>query len=554
MCAVIVVKLFHFLPPGKSADDGRDPRNTQKVHKPTRQREKVCEEKMPKARAKTSVRKSSQRSKSRKAPRRNASAGNRVKVVIEEKDHPVLLPAPLMHSKIVDSVRQDGLSIQDAGQNVLGLHSVLTSAHDKFQLAVLRSLFEPTRPYPIPGIRKAGMFGPDTTETYSSGVVELNDFITKRAEARGTTIHYTNPIEESVIMGRYARFNGRCVTTYTFNTNSNGEGEYWIFHDPTELDYPIVALDMTTNPSPNYTKLVVAARTQWTSNPYPLARSYSSELGDHAVENQDNASLYFTGSAVLAVSTLNKTSYMSTAYQVRTGDNVIDRMYDQVDFYNGTSAADNAGWTDTTTEGMGAISMYNGESWRVGTAFINTVSDPDDIKFWASHLLNRCWVMGAPFVRVVVRTNNAGTPASSTVQFSVALNVWTCTAPIDVKVAGGMPLETVPFPSPTWLRAVKTRGAVATDSRMDKAFQAAARKAASRIPEGILGTTPFERMLAAKPAKVIEHAMKTETSEKSAGNSNGFLSFLDKVANMVPSIISGIDKLGTIGSVALSLI
>lgn len=478
-----------------------------------------------------------------------------VNVTIEQKPDKALIPVPhpSVPRPMAHTLRDDGLERKKADTRALMMESLLTSSYDRFLMAVLHNLFEPSRPYPLPGIRRSGLPGPNMSEAYMDGcATSATDGPVNVAEQRGTTVHFTNINEESCLIGRYSRFSGRVNTQFSFTTNSSGEAEYWFVYDPTVLDFPLLVLDMTTLTVANYTSLIIKDYVGWTSNPFPIARTLVSEIGSHPVEEFDRDNLYYVGAAAMEVSTLNANAWLSTSYQVRTGDNIVDRIYNHTNFYGGSSYADNCGWNDLPVTGLGALSMYTGETWHYGSLKKAGLIDPDDEKFWASHCLNRCWAMGAPFVRCVVRTQSNGAPAAGTVAFNVSLNVWAGTAPLKLEQAGGMPLETAPFPSPTWLRALKTRGSVSADAKMVKAYQEAARTVASSLPSLVTGTSNVERALASQPKETLTHAAKMRPME--ANSSSGWFGLADKVINYIPTVLAGINTAAALGSAILSFL
>lgn len=346
-------------------------------------------------------------------------------------------------------------------------------------------------------------------------------------------------------MGRYARFTGKSVHTVEYTTDSSGEAEFWFLHDPSDMNSPVLVLQIHDSVAGNYTDLIVKDRLPYTANPFAVQQLYVQELGDNAVEEAESLSLYYEGSSALTVTTLNTNAFLSTAYQTRTGDNTVDWMYQRIYPWAPPRPSDNFGWTDSPQSAVGALSLYTAETWHLGTRMIaGTTGDGE--KFWASHLVQRCWQLGAPFIRVVVRTQSNGVAAPGPVQFNVALNNWVCTAPMRQELAGGMPLETVPFPAPSWLRVLKTRGSVSVDGRMEKAFQDAVRSSLSRVPTTVTGSSMVERALAVAPSQVLARAAATAVPEVPARST--WAEWADKAVQHAPSILSGLRKAVEVGA------
>lgn len=459
-----------------------------------------------------------------------------------------MIPAPRVPSRIANAILKEGMSRSDtplAAKWATGL----STAYDRFQLGLLHSLFEPARPFPAPGIRRSGVQGPTTSDFQASGNTWGTSAITAGfAEIRGTTYHWGSN-EESVVIGRYVRFNGKAVHTVEYTTNASGEAEFWFLHDPTDMTKPILVLDIKDSVAGNYTDITVLDALPYTANPYALQQIRVQELGDNPVEEVDTLSLYYEGSSALTVTTLNQNAFLSTAYQTRTGDNTVDWMYQRTYPWAPPRPSDNLGWTDSPQTAGGALSLYTAETWHLGTRMIDGTTG-DSLKFWASHLVQRCWQLGAPFIRVVVRTQSNGSPAPGPVQFNVVLNNWVCSAPMGPAAAGGMPLETVPFASPSWLRVVKTRGAVSVDGKMEKAFQDAVRSSLARVPSNVAGTSQVERALAVAPAEVLTRAAVTPVSEVPAKST--WVDWAEKAINHAPSILSGLKKAVEVGASLLA--
>jgi hypothetical protein len=465
----------------------------------------------------------------------------------------ILAPNPIVHRAIQHTIDKDGMDKDKVDKRGIELGSLMMTAKDRYYMALLHNLFEPSRPYPLPGIKRSGLPGVDLSQAWAGGInTILQDTLLNTNEIRGSTVHYMNMNEESCVIGRYARFSGRVTHSVEFQTNASGEAEYWFIHDPTCLNFPLLILDMTTKTAPNYTSLVVKDFTGWTSNPYPIAQAGFLEQGSNAVEQLESLNLYYEGAAALHVSTLNSNAWLSTSYQVRTGNNVVDSMYTRRDFYAGNTYADNCGWSDVPSKALGALSVYTGENWHAGTLKQTGLVDPDDEKFWASHCLNRCWAMGAPFVRCVVRTQSNGAPAAGSVAFNISLNVWAATAPLSMQAAGGMPLETLPFFSPPWLRAIKTRGSLAENEQANKMYMEAARNVASALPSVVSGETLVERALVRQPKEVMTHAAKVHVPEQPAQSS--WSDSFSSLVRSIPTIVQGIQTASALGSVILGFL
>jgi len=461
---------------------------------------------------------------SAKATRRRSDASSRARnghppaQVLAVSEPHSLVPPPKVHQRIVTTISKEGLSRAEASQDTIRLDALIVSSLDRFHVALLQSLFVPAQPFPLPGIHLYGIpnalqFG----DTASPNGVQWGSPPTREGifnptiEVRGSTINRAVG-EGTVAVARYGRFSGKTATTVETTTDSNGMAEIWFFADPTDLVNPVRVIKVSNSMS-NYTDLVVIQSLEWQANPYPYTKAYVPEAGDNPCTETEYHNVYYTGAAALMVTTLNANAFLSTAYQVRNGDNVPDRFNDELGaLWTTPEPAANLGMSDTPTTGQGALSLYTGASWHAGTRSVPSESGAA-LSFAVSGSFRRCWAMGAPFVRVIVRTQSNGIPAAGPVQFNVRFNCWAGTAPQDLSLAASQPFETVPFESPSWLRVVKTRGAVFPSAKMEIQYGEMVRSMAMRIPEGMVGATPLERSLISSPAATMKHVLRAPVSE-----------------------------------------
>jgi hypothetical protein len=333
-------------------------------------------------------------------------------------------------------------------------------------------------------------------------------------EARGTT---TNTVAEegTVAISRYARFSGRAVGVIETQTDANGNAEVWIFVDPTDLIQPVKVIQVHAPIDSNYTDMTIVGHLSWSSDPYPFAKAVVAEAGDTPCTGLDTLNSYYLGGACLEVTTLNKSAYLSTAYQTRTGDNTPDRfMSDLPTLWATSEPTAPLGLRDTPVTCMGAVSAYTGASWHVGTAPM-THEFLDDEKYYVSSGFRRCWAFGAPWIRVLVRTTNLAA-GSGPCQFNVTYNCWAGTAPITAALASSQPFETVPLEPPTWLRALKTRGCHFKDSSKLEHYHEMMRQMSLRIPAGMAGDTPLQRAIVANPKQTLPALLAAPAVEKPA--------------------------------------
>lgn len=429
--------------------------------------------------------------------------------------------------------------IHDGGiwnEETRNVSKMILSGEDKFHAGLLGSLIDPSRPFPLPSpgsspfssvIQNQGM----TTDAYgtSAPTSSSNPFVS--SEARGTTIpQYTSA---GTMLGRYSRYSGRVVATLETVTDSAGQLEVWFFHDPTSLQFPVSAIIPST--SGNYTGMTRLINLPWTSNPYPFNKTYVPELGSNPGTDLEQKNMYYEGGALMHVHTINQNAYLSVSYQTRTGDNTYDRFVDTLPTLWTTADPGNALYlSDTPEMATGAISMYTGTTWHMGTNLHSAIPDEDTAKFATSEIFRRCWASGGPFIRALVRTTNGTGGASGPVQFSISLLTWNATAPNAPEVASSMPFETVPVETPCWARALRTRGTVykgPVNNMADKLWT----RQLEKIPASIIPSTPLTRAILSNPRKVIP-AVVNQPIQEIRSKSNWMDAVKSAAVSAAPSV------------------
>jgi hypothetical protein len=297
-------------------------------------------------------------------------------------------------------------------------------------------------------------------------------------------------------------------------TDVNGQLEVWFYYDPTSLVHPISVIVPST--SGNYTGMTRLVNYTWTSNPYPFNKQYEPEAGDHPACDIEQLNMYYVGGALLHVHTINQNAYLSVSYQTRTGDNTYDRFVDSLPNLWQTADPGAALFlSDTPEMATGAVSLYTGTTWHMGTNMHIPLATEDDAKFYQSECFRRCWATGGPFIRALVRTTNGTGGASGPVQFSVSLLTWNATAPNAPDVASSMPFETVPVEMPTWGRALRTRGTVYKGQVSNMADKLWSRQL-EKIPATIMPNTPMTRAIVMNPRKVLPAVINQPVVESKA--------------------------------------
>lgn len=482
-----------------------------------------------------------------KQKKSSTKRNNSVKVVVQQtkpkpKAKPVIISnkssksGPVVGGKFNPAIHRT--LIHDGGiwnSETREISKMILSGEDKFHAGLLGSLLDPSRPFPLPSpgsspfssfIQNQGL----VSDAYGTGgaMQTVNPFV--NTEARGTTQpQFTSG---GTMLGRYSRYSGRVVATLETVTDANGQLEVWFFHDPTSLVFPISIIVPST--SGTYTGMTRLVNYPWTSNPYPFNKTFTPEYGDHPGTSLEQENMYFEGGALMHVHTINQNAYLSVSYQTRTGDNTYDRFVDSLPtLWTTPDPGQPLYLSDTPEQATGAISMYTGTTWHMGTTF-NTLPDEDSARFATSEKFRRCWATGGPFIRAIVRTTNGTGGASGPVQFSVSLLTWNATAPNAPEVASAMPFETVPVECPSWARALRTRGLVykgAVNNMADKLWT----RQLEKIPVSINPSTPLTRAVMTNPRKVIP-AIVNQPIQEIRSKSNWMDSLKSAAVAAAPSV------------------
>jgi len=417
------------------------------------------------------------------------------------------------------------------------VHRMILGLEDKFHAALLANLFDASKPFPLPSPGATpfnsftGVLGGLINEalgTQTGSVDSGNKW--NSTEAHGTTTpQYTGG---GAMIGRYSRYSGRAIATVETTTDANGRAEIWFCHDPFNVEFPLVVFKPSV--SGDYTGMTRLVNAGWTSNPYPLATSYVDEGGSGPGLKVEQRNIYYEGGSMLHVHTLNKNAYLSVSYQTRTGNNSYDRFIDTLPSLWTTADPGSAlNLSDTPEEADGCISMYTGTTWSKGVSFKSQGDEPGS-QFQVSEYFRRTWALGAPWVRALVRTTNAGVAATGSVQFSINLLSWVATAPSDPALASSMPLETVPVVFPTWGRAMRTRGQN-YKGKTDPVSAIWSRQI-NKIPSTMIPTTPMTRAILENPTTLVPQIVMKSDGDSSAARSGG--SFFDTLGNVVNGIAS----------------
>lgn len=447
-----------------------------------------------------------------------------------------LKPGGRFNAAIARTIARDGGSWD---RNTKAVKSLIVSGEDRFHAGLLGSLLDPSRPFPLPSPGSSPFSSISQTygltfDMYGTGATPNNANPFFSTEARGSTRpQYTSA---GAMLGRYSRYSGRVVGTLETTTNASGQLEVWFFHDPTSLDFPVVAI--VPSVTGNYLGMTRLQNYTWTSNPYPFEKLYENENGSNPGTRLEQLNTYYEGGSLLHVHTLNPNAYLSVSYQTRTGDNTYDRFIDTVPELWSTADPGSALYlSDTPETATGAISMYTGMTWHMGSAF--AIADSEDgARFSTSEYFRRVWAYGGPFVRALVRTTNGSGGAAGPVQFSVNLLTWNATAPNSPGVASSMPLETVPVEMPTWARALRTRGMIykgPINNLADKLWS----RQLEKIPQTIVPNTPMTRAIISNPSAVLPTVVQHPVLENHA--KNNWIDTLRGVASIAaPSVGSWI--------------
>jgi len=382
-------------------------------------------------------------------------------------------------------------------------------------------LYSPNAQFPLPALYRPGLTTgepfsssnagpplnvPDGDAKSSIGTRPTRVPFAEWLETRGTTFHPT-ATDSDALTSRYVAYQGRALNTFKFTTDANGDADIWVFHDPTDIGVPFQIIQTPPVVFGDYSDLPAAQQGVWDNDPYMLAHHYYPVGGDHPDLQADAANLYFTGGASLEVNTINKSAFLAVSYQTRTGTNTVNRFMNDLELlWSMADPSQPLNLTDQPEEADGALSLYTGTQWHMGATALPEIADPLTVQFGLSGSSRRCWSMGAPWVRLVVRTTSGGIPGAGSVQFNVAFHTWIGIAPCLPAFAGACPHETVPFPMPTWISAVHVRGTVWKGKTRNKEYAELASSTALRVPRAVSATTPLLRAVAAAPVQTVASA------------------------------------------------
>lgn len=448
-------------------------------------------------------------------------------------------------------------------RQTLAIRSLITSIEDRYHSSLLSSVFDPSKPYPLPSPGTYA-FSAYNGQMLGATIQALGNLTANvpatvnnwyNTESRGTTLPQYSSAGSMV--GRYTRFSGKAITTISTQTDATGNLEVWFCHDPFNLEYPVIVFVPST--TGDYTGMTRLASVPWTSDPFPLTKSYQDESGSNPGLKIEERNLYFEGGSMLDVHTLNTNAFLQVSYQTRTGMNVTDRFVDTLPtLWTTSDPGQSLSMTDYPKRATGAISLYNGTVWSMGVSFA-IAADENDAKFGYSEYFRRCWASGANWIRAKVQTTNNGAPTAGAVSFSVTFLSWNATAPSSPSLAGSMPNETVPVESPTWMRTLRTRGNIYKD---DADMTEIWRSQLDRIPTAVVPSTPLTRQLITAPAQTMQairaapiaepeshSTWSTTTSAPRRGGLDMFLERMGGVGNAIGGVLNAGRAIGNfIGS------
>lgn len=414
---------------------------------------------------------------------------------------PIKQPTPVIRDAVVRALDRDGAN---HNRNSLALLRVLKTDYDRFEAAVLLNLFDVSRPFPLPSPSLAGFASPASlfTATSPDGITPIagSNLPFTSTELRGSTVNGAS-VDGSIALGRYDRFFGRSTNTLTVEVPSNGTVEVWFACDPTALNQPVLAFVPSTG---GYTSINRLASFGWSSDPYPFAQTFVNEAGSNPCAALETQNIYFTGGEMLQVEHLNPSAYLTVAYQTRTGLNENERFIGSLpDLWSTADPAQPLALRDLPTAGRGAMCLYTGSQWHLGTDVSSAATTENDLQFYYSGYFRRCWSMGAPWVRAIVRNANTSA-APSEVQFAITLLTWNASAPVNQAISGSMPYQTVPATMPSYVRQLRTRGSVYT--AINGGLVDTTMTMLSRIPPTIFGGTSKVSDLMANNSSALRQA------------------------------------------------
>lgn len=393
----------------------------------------------------------------------------------------ILQPQPIIRDSLVRALQRDGANHNKQSTALL---RVLKTDYDRFEAAVLLNLFDVSRPFPLPSPSLAGFSSPSSLfiSSLPDGIVPGTGALPfGNTEARGTTVNGAS-IDGAVALGRYDRFFGRSTNTLSVSVPANGAVEVWFCHDPTNLINPVIAF---TPGTANYTTISRLGSFGWSSDPYPFSEVYVNEAGDNPCTAIENTNIYYTGGVMLQVEHLNPSAYLTVAYQTRTGLNENERFVGTLpDLWATADPAYPLALRDLPTAARGAMCLYTGSQWHLGTKVSDSATTEGALQFFYSAYFRRCWSMGAPWVRAIVRNANTSDQPTD-VQFAITLLSWNATAPVSQSISGAMPYQTVPATIPAYVRQLRTRGSVYT--AVNGGLVDTTMTMLSRVPPSIFG-------------------------------------------------------------------
>lgn len=438
----------------------------------------------------------------------------------------------------------------------LSLYKHVKTIHDAFLMAYLHHLMVPEAEYPLPAIEFVGTVGvPDINSpilgdggygTTSMLASIAASYVNPQDAANASDERAFHAVQGSnVAIGRYETFAG--VRTYTINTQtlSTGQLELVVFYDPFDLLYPIKVISPPVNPTLTstynditlYSTMPAAGPfvSDWNNDPFLFAKVMAGP-SDPLLISPDTANLYFIGGASLSVDVLNRNLYTNCAFQSRTSSNTIHSFSDNLQNLWRTDLGTALGFTDTPVESMGCTSVYSGEKWTQCHIPAPTLTGAP-LKLYHSHALRRAWCVGAPVIRILIRTQttNSGTPGP--VSFNVRLNNWVGISPVDYKVAGACTEETVPFALPSWARIARTFSVLhSPDYSVASAYTSAATQVVSTIASSVPADSEFTRKLQSNPKaapKQLSFTDKASSWMKTAADWGGKLVALESIVSKI---------------------
>lgn len=474
----------------------------------------------------------------------------------------VLRTVPPKMSRAVARANENGVSTRNLNSHASSLRSLLMTVEDQLHGAILNNVYEPSRIFPLPSIYMPGTEGSSlfaAESTYGGSVLNpvlatpavidippVPTVVANGIDSRSQT--YIMPTSGGdLLQNRYATFNGKSISTIELLTDANGELDVWFCHNPYYTDQPVVIFSPNDVVGGNYTNMTIHSRPPWTSDPFVFAKIMQAPqqgggtpINDLPTCFMDGYNYYYPGSSYLQVETLNKNAWLSTSYQTRTGGNTVHRFNDSINgLYNSLDPGAPLMLLDQPSQADGAISVYMGQQWGQGKGGYSS-PDVNNIKWQVNQYFRECWGLGAPWIRCVVRSQSSGALAAGPVQFKITLLTWLGIAPQQQAVAGACPMETVPFPLPTWARVLRTRGITYSVNSVGEAvanMQLATTRSLSSV---VSGSTPLQRAIASAPVSTVA-AIGASSPDKPQ-------SWLSRFGNWVANGHAALDVVNELGS------